>query len=83
MLQRLLDLLNEHPETLSQEKICAELGITPSSLQALLDILVRKGRLAQNPLGTPNCEGDCRSCPALDRCSITRTSIETIYRLNS
>ncbi|MEN8242511.1 MAG: FeoC-like transcriptional regulator [Chloroflexota bacterium] len=84
MLQKLLELLESHPGQLTQEQICAELGVTPSGLQAMLDILIRKGRVTADLLDGENiCSTPCESCPFLGNCSKERDNQETIYRLVS
>jgi hypothetical protein len=84
MLQKLLDLLEEHPDRLTQEQICAQLGVSPASLQSMLDILVRKGKLSSQAVrGDGICAAPCEDCPVLGRCSLTKEYQETIYRAGS
>ena len=84
MLQKLLELLEIYPGQLSQEQICAELGVSPSGLQAMLDILVRKGRVTATKIGTASsCSMLCESCPIIKSCSQDRENQETFYRLAS
>jgi hypothetical protein len=82
VLQELLDLLEEYPTQMTQEQLCARLGVNPQSLQAMLDILVRKGRLASDPLReTGGCSVPCRDCPVMEHCALTNDMQETFYRV--
>jgi hypothetical protein len=81
VLSKLLELLEEHPGQLTQEQICAQLGVNPQGLQSMLDILVRKGRLAAIP---PKKEGECsipcQDCPITHSCTLDTP--ETFYQIN-
>jgi hypothetical protein len=79
VLQRLLDLFEANPKSLDQEQICADLGISPASLQSMLDILVRKGRLISP--GLDGCAGLCQGCPVQSRCAAPSVPQDQIYRL--
>ena len=82
MLSKLLELLETHPVALTQEQICKKLSVSPGSLQLLLDILVRKGRLIADPLrGDGACPADCAGCPISQECSLDTPVVETIYRV--
>ena len=71
MLSRLLTLIREEPE-LSHADLCQRLEISPQILQSMLDILIRKGKLAQDE--TPGCGGNStctqKSCPGPDECEL-------------
>lgn len=84
MLGKLLELLGEYPNQLTQEQICAQLGVNPQSLQNMLDILVRKGRLtAASPQKDRGCSGSCRDCPIAQDCSVDEEHRETFYRIET
>jgi hypothetical protein len=84
MLNNLLELLGEYPNQLTQEQICAQLGVNPQSLQNMLDILVRKGRLtAVSPQKDGGCSGSCRDCPIAQDCSADKEHPETFYWIES
>jgi hypothetical protein len=79
MLQQLLVLIEAHPGSLNQEQICTDLGISPASLQSMLDILVRKGRLIATSVD--ECNGLCQGCPIQHRCSDQSAPRERLYLL--
>jgi DNA-binding transcriptional regulator LsrR (DeoR family) len=82
VLVKLLEILEAQPGQLTQEEICSSLGISSASLQVLLDILVRKGKVtAKHIHGSGNCTTPCESCPVLGNCSLDRDSLETFYRV--
>lgn len=82
MLQNLINLLEKYPNQLTQEQICQHLEVSPQSLQAMLDILVRKGRLETNSLQAQGtCTISCRDCPVLEHCALTNNCQETFYRV--
>ena len=82
MLSKLLELLETHPGALTQEQICKKLAISPGSLQLLLDILVRKGRVTADPVkGDGACPADCTRCPIRQECALDAPVLETIYRV--
>lgn len=84
MLGKLLELLEENPNQLTQDQICIRLGVSPQSLQAIMEILVRKGRLStQMPQKESGCATLCRDCPALSTCSQNEDHRETFYRVES
>jgi hypothetical protein len=82
MLGKLLKLLEEHPDQLTQEQICVQLGVTPQGLQSMLEILVRKGRLtAIPPQVDGGCSNPCQDCPIAQSCTLDNT--ETFYQMKS
>jgi hypothetical protein len=83
MLTELLTIIKDHPNGFNHDQVCGSLGITPASLQSLLDILVRKGRLTQLPLDGETCPDSCQACPALQRCPGKNNLPEMIYRLKA
>jgi hypothetical protein len=83
MLQELLNLLEESQGQLSQDEICTRLGVSPASLQAMLDILVRKGRISAYEIqGDGICATPCEDCPVHLNCSLTKDYQETIFSLD-
>jgi hypothetical protein len=84
MLSKLLELLGAYPNQLTQEQICAQLGVNPQSLKNMLDILVRKGRLTTiPPQKDGGCSGSCRDCPIAQDCSLDEEHPETFYRIET
>lgn len=76
MLTALLKILETCHGEIDIDQICAELGISPDTLQNLLDLLVRKGYLTlpQPARSTctqkENCYATGRACPGPDACSL-------------
>ncbi|MCB2178889.1 FeoC-like transcriptional regulator [bacterium] len=76
MLSELLKLIETHHGDLSQDELCTELGISADTLQNLLDILVRKGRITLDKHGITACKADetCFStgkiCPGPEHCQL-------------
>ena len=76
MLSQLLKLIESHQGEMTREELCAELGISPDTLQNLLDILARKGKIFLSAGGLSACKAadSClssgRSCPGPEKCSL-------------
>lgn len=76
MLSQLLKLIESHQGELSRDELCAELGISLDTLQNLLDILARKGKIILSEGGLSACKAadTClssgRSCPGPEHCSL-------------
>ena len=71
MLSQLLALLREEPN-LTHAALCLRLEVSPDTLQSMIDILIRKGKL--QPEESPGCGGNTtctqRSCPGPDECEL-------------
>lgn len=68
MLSQLLKLIETHHGELSQDELCIQLNISPDTLQNLLDILARKGRITITE-GRPFACKEGRACPSTNsRC---------------
>lgn len=83
MLNELIEILSDQSAEISHERICQQLGISPGSLQSMLDILVRKGRLQPIIPEDGTCETGCQTCPALQKCALQSESQTGIYKLNA
>jgi hypothetical protein len=76
VLTKLLKLLESHPGEIDQDQLCTELKITPDTLQNLLDLLVRKGRITpQQAVGalcaqTETCLTNGKTCPGPEECNL-------------
>jgi len=76
MLTELLKLIETHPGELSRDEICVQLGISADTLQNLLDLLVRKGRITLDKEGISACKAGeaCfstgKSCPGPEHCRL-------------
>lgn len=76
MFSELLALLQEHRGKISQEEICAKLEISPATLQNVIDILIRKGRIVIHENGLSACQAaeTCPStggtCPGPQKCTL-------------
>lgn len=76
MLSELLRLIESHHGELSQDELCAQLRISADTLQNLLDILVRKGRITLDKEGISACQAgeSCfsigKSCPGPEHCQL-------------
>ncbi|MFN2143831.1 MAG: FeoC-like transcriptional regulator [Anaerolineales bacterium] len=76
MLTELLRLIETHSGELSQKDLCTRLGISADTLQNLLDILVRKGRITLDKGGISACKAaeTCfstgKTCPGPEHCQL-------------
>jgi hypothetical protein len=76
MLTALLKILETCHGEIDTDQICAELSISPDTLQNLLDLLVRKGYITLPQPTGPTCTQKeiCyvigRACPGPDACSL-------------
>lgn len=72
MLAELLRLIREHGDKISHAELCEQLEIAPNTLQSMIDILVRKGKI--KPDDSPACGGSktCtqKICPGPDECEL-------------
>jgi hypothetical protein len=66
MLTRLLTVLEEHQGGLRLEELGARLGVQPSALAGMIELLARKGRLIEvGPDG-----GFCAACDLRGECNL-------------
>ena len=76
MLTQLLNLIKTHHGELSQDELCNRLDIPADTLQNLLDILVRKGRITLDKAGIAACKSGeaCfstgKTCPGPQDCQL-------------
>ena len=84
MLSILMDHLETQQGEIDQEQLCTLMGISPETLQTLLDILVRKGRILLPEESTSACAHAeiCPSnslvCPGPESCSRILVTSKTI-----
>ena len=83
MFSHLLALIREEP-ALSHADLCQRLEVSPETLQSMVDILIRKGKLT--PDESPGC-GDnttCtqKSCPGPDECELVLIKPITEIRIS-
>ena len=76
MLTALLEKLKTHQGEIDQDQLCADLGISHETLQNLLDLLVRKGKITLADVTPESCSesGMClslgKNCPGPDACPL-------------
>lgn len=76
MLTELLKLIETHPGELSRDELCTQLDISADTLQNLLDILIRKGRITLDKSEISACKSGeaCfstgKACPGPEHCQL-------------
>jgi hypothetical protein len=76
MLKQILSEFEQVPTSLCLDQLSQKLAITPSALEGMLDMLVRKGRLREiSPTQTA-----CQTCPARAACVIIRSATKSYIR---
>ena len=76
MFSELIALLQSHQGEISQEEICAKMDISPATLQNIVDILIRKGKIVIIENGISACQNaaTCHTkgsaCPGPQNCSL-------------
>jgi hypothetical protein len=84
MLGQIISIIREEPD-ISHANLCQRLEISPLTLQSMIDILIRKGKL--QPDGSPGCGGNntCtqKSCPGPDDCELILIKPITEIRISS
>ncbi|MFN2146633.1 MAG: FeoC-like transcriptional regulator [Anaerolineales bacterium] len=84
MLSQLLSLLREEPD-LSHANLCQRLQVSPETLQSMIDILIRKGKL--KPEESPSCSGKTtctqKVCPGPEECELVLIKPITEIRISS
>ena len=76
MLTALLEILESRQGEIDQHQLCADLGISPDTLQNLLDLLVRKGRINSPQMAASaccpakNCLSTGKTCPGPEACEL-------------
>lgn len=84
MLSQLLSLLREEPD-LSHANLCQRLQVSPETLQSMIDILIRKGKL--KPEESPSCGGNTtctqKVCPGPEECTLVLIKPITEIRISS
>jgi hypothetical protein len=73
MLKQILAEFEQSPTMLCLDELSQKLAVTPSALEGMLDMLVRKGRL----LEISAAHSACTSCPARAGCVIIRSSAKS------
>ena len=71
MLSQLLSFIRQEQE-LSHANLCQRLDVSPETLQSMIDILIRKGKLTSED--SPECGGNTtctqNSCPGPEECEL-------------
>lgn len=84
MLSQLLKIIQQEGPDLSHADLCQRLEISPETLQSMIDILIRKGRL--QPEESPSCGGNntCsqKSCPGPEECELVLIKPITEIRIS-
>lgn len=76
MLTKLLEHLKTLHGEVDQALLCAELGISPDTLQNLLDLLARKGLITYPHLNSSTCQkakpclSNGKPCPGPEECNL-------------
>lgn len=84
MLHQLFHLIKQEGAEISHAELCQRLEISPSYLQSMLDILIRKGKL--EPEEAPSCGGNAtcsqKSCPGPEDCELVLIKPISEIRIN-
>lgn len=84
MLQKLLNHLQTHPGPVSREALSAELSLPPKTIDALLLLLLSKGRLEEIlPLQGEAACTSCEDCPLTPQCGLNGVFQERYFRIPS
>ena len=73
MLKQILAEFEQNPTTLCLDQLSQKLAITPSALEGMLDMLVRKGRLQE----ISAIHDACQVCPARAGCVIISSTAKS------
>ncbi|MBN2044770.1 MAG: hypothetical protein JW757_07110 [Anaerolineales bacterium] len=72
MLSQLLHIIQQEGPDHSHADLCQRLEISPETLQSMIDILIRKGKLTLD--AAPTCGGNAscsrKSCPGPGKCEL-------------
>ena len=84
MLSQLYKIIQQEGPEISHADLCQRMDISPDTLQSMIDILIRKGKL--KPEETPSCGGNStctqRSCPGPEDCELVLIKPITEIRIN-